>query len=76
MVLRVAQVERQRLLGDRADKALPDAQRGMVHGFALQALGGVQFEHAIRPQHVGRAHLGHHVGGDLRNNFVEAGLVR
>ena len=51
-----------------------DAQRRLVHGLALQALGGVELEHAVGAQHIGRADLGHHVGGDLRNDLVEPGL--
>ena len=69
--LRVGQVERPRLLGDGADEALADAQRRLVDGLALQALGGVELEHAVGAQHIDRADLGHHVGRDLRHDLVE-----
>ena len=69
--LGVGQVERPRLRGDRADEALADAQRGVVDRLALQAFGGIEFEHAVRAQHIGRADLGHHVGRDLPHDLVE-----
>jgi hypothetical protein len=47
MALRVRQVERARLGGDQADQALADPQRGLVDGFAVEALGGVELERAV-----------------------------
>ena len=49
---------------------------GEVDGLALQALGGVEFEPAVGVQHIDRADLGHHVGGDLDDDLVEARLRR
>ena len=72
--LGVAEVQRPRLLGDRADEALADVQRRLVDGFAFQAFRGVQLQDAVGAQHVDRAHLGHHVGGDLGDGLVEPGL--
>ncbi len=72
--LRVGQVERPRLRRDGADEALADAQRSVVDRLRLQALGGVEFQHAVGMQHIDRAHLGHHVGRDLGNGLVEPGL--
>ena len=69
--LRVREVERPRLRGDRADQALADAQRGLVDGLALQALGRIELEHAVGAQHIDRADLGHHVGRDLAHDLVE-----
>ena len=69
--LRVGQVERPGFGGDGADQALADAELGMVHRLALQALGGVELEHAVGAQHIGRADLGHHVGRDLRHDLVK-----
>ena len=71
MRLRVRQVQRPRLGGDRADEALPDAQRRVVDRGAVQALGGVEFEDAVGAQHIDRADLGHHVGRDLADGLVE-----
>ena len=65
---------RVRLAGDQADEALVLAQHGEVHGLAVQALGGVKLERAVDAQHVDRADLRHHVGGDQHHDLVEAFL--
>ena len=71
MRLRVRQVQRPRLGGDRADETLADAQRCAVDGGAVQTFGGVQLEDAVRAEHIDRADLGHHVGRDLADGLVE-----
>ena len=72
MMLRVGQVERLRVAGDQADEALVLAQHGDVHRLGVEALGGVQLERAVDPQHVERADFRHHVGGDQHHDLVEA----
>ena len=74
MALRVAQVERVRLAGDEADQALMRAQHGTVHGVAVEAFGGVEFQRVVDAQHIGRADLGHHVGRDQHHDLVQAFL--
>ena len=74
MVLRVGEVERFRLARHQADEALVLAQHGEVHGLRVEALGGVQFERAVDAQHVERADLRHHVGGDQHDDLVQAFL--
>ncbi len=71
MRLRVGKVERLGGSGDRADEALPHPQLRKVDGVLVQTFGGVKFEHAVGAQHIDRAHLGHHVAGDLANDPVE-----
>ncbi len=41
---------------------------------ALQTFGGIEFEDPVGMQDIDRAHLGHHVGRDLRHDLVEPGL--
>ena len=55
----------------RADQAVADTELGVVHGLALQALGGVELEDAVGAQDIGRAHLGDHVRRDLRHDLVK-----
>ena len=74
VALGVGQIERPGFLGDAADQALADAQRGVVDGLGLQTLGGVELQHPVGVQDIDRAHLGHHVGRDLRHDLVEPGL--
>src|SRR5580704_4424323 len=74
MALRVVEVERRSLAGDEADQALMRAQHGAVHGVAIKALGGVEFERIVDPQDVDRAHLRHHVGGDQHHDLVQTFL--
>ena len=71
MRLRVGQVERPRLLGDEADQAAPDGQRGAVHGARLQAFRGVELQHVVGAQHIDRADLRDHVGRDQPDDLVE-----
>ena len=42
-----------------------------MDGVTVQAFGGVQLEHAVRPKDIDGAHLRHHVGGDQYDNLVE-----
>ena len=46
-------------------------QLGQVDGARVEALGGVEFEHAVGAQHVERADLGDHVLRDLAHDPVE-----
>ena len=45
-----------------------------MHGIAIEAFGGVEFEGGIDAQHVDRADLRNHVGGDQHDDLVEAFL--
>ncbi len=74
MVLRFRQVDRVRLARDQADEAFVRAQHGLVHRRLVETFGGVEFERAVHAQHVDRADLGHHVGGDQHHDLVQAFL--
>src|SRR5258705_325764 len=50
------------------------AAPGVVHGLCVQALGGIELEAAVDAQHIDRADLRHHVGGDQHHDLVEAFL--
>ena len=41
---------------------------------AVQTLGGVELEIAVGAQHIDRADLGHHVGGDMDDDPVQPRL--
>ena len=71
MGLRLGQRQRPRMGRDVADQALADAQPRLVHRLGLQALGGEQLQHLAGAHDVGRADLGHHVGGDDGDDLVE-----
>ena len=45
-----------------------------MDGFAVQALGGEELERAVGAQHIDRADLRHHVGGDQDHDLVEPRL--
>ena len=68
--------ERQRLggLGDEPDETLVRAHSGEVDGAAIQAFGGEQLERVVVADHVDRAHLRDDVGGDQRDDAVQACL--
>ncbi len=72
--LRFREVDRVGFAGDQADQAFVGAQHGLVHGFRLEAFGGVKLERAVDAQHVDGADLRHHVGGDQHHDLVEAFL--
>ncbi len=74
MALRVGKIERRRLAGDEADKTFVRGQHGAVDGVAVKAFGGVEFEGVVDAQHVDRADLRHHVGGDQHHDLVKAFL--
>ena len=74
MALRVVQIERRGLAGDQADQAFMRAQHRAVNGVAVEAFGGVEFERVVDAQHIGRAHLGHHIGRDQHHDLVQAFL--
>ncbi|MGY4354280.1 hypothetical protein ACVW0J_000773 [Bradyrhizobium sp. i1.7.7] len=76
VALRVAEIERGRLAGDEADQALMGAQHGVVHRLAVEAFGGVELERVVNAQHIDRAHLGHHIGGDQHHDLVQPLLGR
>src|SRR5512145_443362 len=71
MRLRVGERQRTRMGGDIADDAFADAKSGLVHGLLFEPFGGEKFEDFARPHDVGRAHLGHHVGGDNLDDAIE-----
>ncbi len=74
MRLRVRQVDRAGLACDQADQAFVGAHHGAVHRFAIEAFGGVELERGVDAQHVDRADLRNHVGGDQHHDLVEAFL--
>ncbi len=45
-----------------------------MHGVAIEALGGVEFQGGIDAQHIDGADLRNHVGGDQHHNLVQAFL--
>ena len=45
-----------------------------MDGLAVQAFGGKEFEPAVGAQHIDRADLGHHIGGDVDDDLVEPRL--
>ena len=76
VVLGVGRGERLGLRGDQADEALAHPHGRQVDGVRVQALGGEELERAVVAQHVERADLGDHVGGDQDDDLVEAVLRR
>ena len=74
--LGVGQVQQPGLRGDASDEALADPEPGAVHRVAVEALGGEQLEQLPGAHEVHRAHLGHQVAGDDRNDLVEPLLGR
>ena len=74
MGLRVGERERLGRLGDQADEAFAGAHRGQMDGLAVQAFGGEELERAVGAQHIDRADLGHHIGGDMDDDLVEPRL--
>jgi hypothetical protein len=71
VLLRLGEVQRPGRRGDGADEALAEAQGGVVHRIGIKADGGIELEHAVGAQHIGRADLGDHVLGDLAHDPVE-----
>ena len=49
---------------------LADAERRLVDRGAVEAFGGVEFEHAVRAQDIDRAYLRDHVGRDGDDDLV------
>ena len=71
MLLGVRQVERARAGGDGADETLAEPQLRKMDRSGVQTLGSVELEHGVGAQHIERAHLGHHVLGDVVHDPVE-----
>ena len=46
-------------------------QHSLVDRVAIQTFGGIEFKGVVDAQHVGRADLRHHVGGDQHHDLVE-----
>jgi hypothetical protein len=46
-----------------------------MNGIGVQPFGGEEFEDAVT-QHINRANLGHHIGGDQDNDPIEPLLAR
>ena len=53
------------------DQTLADPQPGAMHRLGAQPLGREQLEHLAGAHHIGRADLGHHLGGDDAHDPVE-----
>ncbi len=74
MILGIGQSQRLGLACDQADKALIRPHRGEMDSLAIEALCRVEFERTVRPLHIDRADLRHHVGGDEDDDLVEPRL--
>ena len=59
---------------DIAHQAFAHPKTGLMHGGLQQAFGGEQFQHLAGPHDVAGTDLGHHVGGDQLDHFVQAVL--
>ena len=59
-----------------ADQAFADPQPGAMHGLRPQPFGGEELQHLAGAHDIGRADLGHHVGGDDAHDLVEPLLRR
>jgi hypothetical protein len=46
----------------------------VVHGVAIEAFGCIKFERGVDAQHIDRADLSHHIGGDQHHDLVQAFL--
>ena len=74
MRLGVGEIDRAGFARHQPDQAFVGAHHGLVHRLLIEALGGVELERRIDPQHVDGAHLRHHVGRDQDHDFVKAFL--
>ncbi len=74
MRLRVGQRQRLGRFGDQADEAFARAHGGEMDRLAVQAFGREELEPAVGAQHIDRADLGHHIGGDMNDDLVEPRL--
>ena len=74
MRLRIRQVDRACLAGNQADQALVGAHYRAVHGVAVEAFCCIEFERGIDAQHINRADLRNHVGGDQHHDLIKAFL--
>ena len=59
---------------ESAAEPLPDHHPRRVHRGPVQSLGGEQLQRPVAAQHIDRAHLRTHVGGDQNHDPVEAFL--
>ena len=76
MAGRIIETERLCLGGDETHQPFAQTQRGQMHRFGLEALGGEEFERAVVAQHIERADIGPHVLGDEGDDLVETSLRR
>ena len=74
MMLSIGKLLRLGLFGDEADQSLARLEVRAVDRFDVQALGGHEFERAVAPPQIERAHLRHDVGRDQHHDLVEASL--
>ena len=74
--MRLRICKRQRLCGFRnqAHESFADFQRGLVNGLTGQTFCRKQFKATVRPHHVDRADLRHHIRGDLDDDLVQTRL--
>jgi hypothetical protein len=76
----VRQVDRFCGLADQADQTFTLLQTGGMDRVGVQALGGEKFQRLAGAAQIDRADLGHHVGGDDRDQLVQphlgGGLLR
>lgn len=70
-MLRIRERHRLGFPRDQAHQPLIGTHGGEMHRLAVQPLGGVKLKRVIRPRHINRADLRHHLAGDQNNDFVE-----
>ncbi len=63
MRLRIRKVQRLRRRSNRTDKTLTHLELGKMHGVLFKTFGGVEFEHAVRSEHIDGTHFRNHVSG-------------
>jgi len=71
MVLRVRQVQGLGLLRNETDETFACVQHRAVDRLAVKAFGCVELERSVHAEHIDRANLRHHVGGDQHDDLVE-----
>ena len=74
MRLRIRQSERLRALCNQTDKAFARAHGRQMDRFAIETLCREEFEPTVCAQHVNRANLRHHIGGDMHDDLIKARL--
>ena len=74
MLLGVGQRERLRAFRDQADEAFAPLHRREMDRLAVQALCGEKLKPSVGAQDIDRTDLGHHIGRDMRDDFIQPRL--